>query len=97
MPDALDIEVVYAGPDRQWRVPLKVPAGTTVIEAIEASGLRSRIPMLALDPTSVGVFGRRVAPETPLRDGDRVEIYRPLRADPKELRRARAAEARRRR
>ena len=86
----IDIEVVYAAPTRQWRVPLTVPPGTSAREAIARSGLRLRIPTLVVDPASIGVFGRRVDPETPLQHGDRVEIYRPLQVDPKELRRARA-------
>lgn len=90
----IDIEVVYAEPARQWRVPLRVPAGTTAQAAIAASGLALRIPHLRVDPDSIGVFGRLVPPETRLRDGDRVEILRPLVADPKALRRARAATAR---
>jgi putative ubiquitin-RnfH superfamily antitoxin RatB of RatAB toxin-antitoxin module len=91
---SIDIEVVYAEPARQWRVPLRVPAGTTALAAIAASGLALRIPHLRVDPGAIGIFGRLVPPETRLRDGDRVEILRPLVADPKALRRARAAKAR---
>jgi putative ubiquitin-RnfH superfamily antitoxin RatB of RatAB toxin-antitoxin module len=89
----IDIEVVYAERERQWQVPMRVPAGTTVAAAIESSGLRLRIPALTVDRGSIGVFGRLVEPETPLRHGDRVEIYRPLLVDPKALRRARAQES----
>jgi putative ubiquitin-RnfH superfamily antitoxin RatB of RatAB toxin-antitoxin module len=92
----IDVEVAYAERGRQWLVPLSVRAGTTAIGAIEASGLRLRIPGLEVDPDSIGVFGRLVPPETPLRDGDRVEIYRPLLVDPKAMRRARAGASRRR-
>lgn len=92
----IDVEVVYAERARQWLVPLRVAAGTTAMAAIEASGLRLRIPGLDVDPGAIGVFGRVVPPETPLRDGDRVEIYRPLVADPKAMRRARATATRRR-
>ncbi len=92
----IDVEVVYAERERQWRVPLRVAVGTTAIAAIEASGLRLRIPSLRVESNAIGVFGRTVAPDTPLRDGDRVEIYRPLIADPKAMRRARAGKTRRR-
>jgi putative ubiquitin-RnfH superfamily antitoxin RatB of RatAB toxin-antitoxin module len=97
MDAAIAVEVVYAERGRQWLVPLRLPAGTTAIAAVEASGLRLRIPALVVDPGSIGVFGRVVPPDTPLRDGDRVEIYRPLMADPKAMRRARAAATRGRR
>lgn len=90
MDGCIDIEVVYAERGRQWQVPMRVPAGTTVAAAIENSGLHLRIPALVVDHGSIGVFGRLVEPETPLRHGDRVEIYRPLLADPKAMRRARA-------
>lgn len=95
--DRISIEVVYAERGRQWLVPLRVPLGTTALGAIEASGLRLRIPGFTVESSAIGVFGRVVPPDTPLRDGDRVEIYRPLRADPKAMRRARAAAAGRRR
>lgn len=88
------VEVVYAGRGRQWVVPLLLPAGTTAIQAIERSGLDLRVPELVVDPASIGIFGRLVGPHTPLREGDRVEIYRPLIADPKLQRRVRAKNSR---
>jgi putative ubiquitin-RnfH superfamily antitoxin RatB of RatAB toxin-antitoxin module len=84
------IEVVLAMPDQQELVELEVPAGTTVAEAISTSGLPGRFEGFELDLSNVGIFGRKVSPEQVLRIGDRVEIYRPLIADPKEVRRQRA-------
>ena len=83
------IEVVYALAQKQERMALELAPGSTVRDAIQASGLLRRMPLLDLE--HVGVWGRAVAPETVLRDRDRVEIYRPLLADPKEIRRKRAA------
>ncbi|HUL93564.1 MAG TPA: RnfH family protein [Burkholderiales bacterium] len=86
------VEVVFARPGRQsvHRVPL--PAGSTVQDALEASGLAGELGKL--DTGTVGIYGKVVPAGTILRDGDRVEIYRPLLADPKDLRRARAARKR---
>jgi putative ubiquitin-RnfH superfamily antitoxin RatB of RatAB toxin-antitoxin module len=78
----LRIEVVQALPDRLERVVLELEAGATVRSALAAAGFPPR--------QAVGIFGRRAAPEDRLADGDRVEVYRPLRADPKEARRRRA-------
>ena len=88
----LDIEVVYALPDEQALVALSVPRGTTAGEAVERSGLAARFPEIAVG-AKLGVFGKVVAPDTPLASGDRVEIYRPLLADPKQARRGRAGGA----
>jgi len=86
------IEVVYALPERQWLLELDVPAGTTVGQAVERSGLPEHCAHLdaASLRDNVGIFGRRVDLEHELRAGDRVEIYRPLRVSPRELRRQRA-------
>ena len=86
------IEVVYALPQRQEQVVLDLAPGSTVLDAIRASGLPQRLPQIEFG--HLGVWGRPVTPETMLRDGDRVEIYRPLIADPKEVRRERAAKTR---
>jgi putative ubiquitin-RnfH superfamily antitoxin RatB of RatAB toxin-antitoxin module len=86
------IEVVYALPQRQERVSLDLAPGSTVLDAIQASGLLQRLPEIKLG--RAGVWGRPASPDTRLRDRDRVEIYRPLIADPKEIRRKRAAKAR---
>lgn len=88
--EVVDVEVAYAGPGGQAVIPLQVPAGTTVMAAIERSGLLERFPEIDWAVNTVGVFGRRVDPVAVVRDGDRVEIYRPLAADPREARRARA-------
>lgn len=93
----LSVEVAYARPERQEVIPLQVPVGTTVAGAIEASGIRERFPEIELAHHPVGIFGRYAAPDTVLRDQDRVEIYRPLVADPKVQRRERARRQRRRR
>ncbi|WP_049622337.1 RnfH family protein [Frateuria defendens] len=89
MAERVGVEVVLALPDRQlsWRGQLD--AGATVRDAVQASGLAAEQGD-AVDLSRVGVFGRRVEPDQPLRDGDRVEIYRPLALDPKEARRQRA-------
>jgi len=86
------IEVVYALPQRQERVALDLAPGSTVLDAIQASGLLQRLPEIEFG--RAGVWGQPVSPDTRLRDRDRVEIYRPLIADPKEIRRKRAAKAR---
>lgn len=87
---AIQVEVVYAIRERQELVALKVEAGSTVADAIELSGLAERFEGFAVNPDTVGIFSRKVSLEQLLRDGDRVEIYRPLLADPKESRRQRA-------
>jgi hypothetical protein len=86
------IEIVYALPDRQRVVRLSLPAsGLTVAAAVECSGLLDEFPELRERPLVLGIHGAVCAPEQALRDRDRVEIYRPLRVDPREQRRARAA------
>lgn len=92
--DGIEVEVAYALPERQWRVPLRLPPGATVRDAIELSGLRAAIAGLVVDDAHVGIFGRPVTLATALRPGDRVELYRPLRCDPKDVRRQRAARSR---
>jgi len=86
------IEVVCAQPRKQERILLDLAPGSTVLDAIEASGLLQRLPQIVLG--RAGIWGRPVSPETRLRDRDRVEIYRPLIADPREVRRKRAATSR---
>ncbi|AKJ41566.1 RnfH family protein [Pragia fontium] len=89
----LQIEVVYALPERQYIKTLTVPQGTTVEQAILASGILAERSDIDLAVNKVGVFSRGVKLADVLQDGDRVEIYRPLTADPKELRRIRAERA----
>ena len=92
MSEMLTIEVIYALPAKQQLVTLKLPAGSTVRQAIDASGLLQKHPEIDLAKNKVGVFGKLSKLDTPLRDRDRVEIYRPLIADPKEVRKKRAEE-----
>jgi len=92
------ISVVHgAGPDVQTAIELELEEGTTVRQAIEASQLLILHPEIGPDTLAIGVFGDRVTEGTVLRDGDRVEIYRPLKADPKAARRQRAARRHRQR
>ena len=86
----IHIEVAYATPDKQVLLDLSVPAGTTVAEGIEQSAIRDKFPELKMDIKAVGIFSRKVPLDHVLREGDRIEIYRPLIADPKEVRRQRA-------
>lgn len=88
----INVEVAYAEPDRQVILPVNVDEGTTVGGAIVQSGIMMKFPDLDVEHSKVGIFGKVTAMTTVLQDGDRVEIYRPLIADPKEVRRKRAAE-----
>ncbi len=88
--DTIPVEVAYARPDVQVILELEVPRGTTLVEAIRRSGILERFPEIDLARNKVGIFGRLSKPDTVLREGDRVEIYRPLIADPKASRRKRA-------
>lgn len=88
------VEVVYATPERQTLYDLPLEAGATVRDAIERSGVLAAFPEIDLDRNRVGINGRLATLATLLHDDDRVEILRPLRADPKEARRARAARGR---
>ena len=90
--DSFEVEVVYALPDRQELLTVRVKPGATVREAVEASGILTMFPGIDLASNQVGIFGKMVAQERVLQEGDRVEIYRPLKADPKEVRRLRAAQ-----
>ena len=86
------VEVVYARPDRQRVVRVPLRAGMTAQEAVAASGLAREFPEIATQPLLLGIYGCRIEDAHPLRDGDRVEIYRPLKFDPRDARR-KAAEA----
>lgn len=88
----LQVEVAYARPEEQVILPIDVPAGTTVEQAIRQSGILERFPEIDLASQKVGVFSRIVGLDETLREHDRVEIYRPLQVDPKEMRRKRARE-----
>jgi len=89
------VEVVYALPDKQKLLRVQVPKGTTLREAAERSGMDAHFPGLDLATCPLGIFGKAVskAQERVLEEGERVEIYRPLLADPKEVRKQRAAKA----
>lgn len=87
----IKVEVVYALPERQELIALTVPDGTTLGEAIAASGIEARFPDEDLTRLPTGIWGRRAGRDRRLADGDRVEIYRPLRMDPRESRRRLAA------
>jgi hypothetical protein len=93
MADMINVEVSYALPQHQELVKLRLPAAATVGEAIAASGLLAKYPDIELDGRNkVGVFAKLARLDTVLRDRDRVEIYRPLIADPKAVRKKRAEE-----
>ena len=93
----LSIEVVYATVQCQEVVSVSLEEGARAIDAVRASGMADRHPEIDATALVLGVFGRVLPPQALLQDGDRVEIYRPLIADPKEARRARAAPRRRKR
>lgn len=93
MSDSINVDVCYALRDRQEIVHLRLPEGCTVQRAIEASGMLQKHPEIDLVKSNkLGIFAKLVKPDAVLRDKDRVEIYRPLIADPKEVRRKRAEE-----
>jgi putative ubiquitin-RnfH superfamily antitoxin RatB of RatAB toxin-antitoxin module len=90
---AITVEVVHAGVDRQVLRAVEVPTGSTVQQALSLSGMANEFPGLDLADCPVGIFGKVVSRERVLEQGDRIELYRPLLADPKEVRRLRAAKA----
>lgn len=90
MADTIEVEVAYAEPDRQFLRRIALPGDATVADAITASGVESELGIEA-SALATGIWSRPVARTTLLKDGDRVELYRPLKADPKETRRRRAA------
>ena len=92
MPDLIDIEVAYAQPDKQTIIALQVAKETSIADAIIQSKILDQYPEIDLDTQKLGIFGKAIKKDTTLYAGDRIEIYRPLIADPKEVRRKRAAE-----
>ena len=92
MSDDISVEVVYALPQKQEILSLKIRSGAVVSEAIEQSGILRDFPEIDLASAKVGIYSKQVKLDAVLRDKDRIEIYRPLIADPKEIRRKRAAE-----
>lgn len=93
--ELIDVEVAYARPDTQLILGLRAPVGTTLEQAVRESGLLERFPEIDLTRNQVGIFGKLNKLNTVLRNGDRVEVYRVLIADPKEVRKQRAAEGKR--
>ena len=90
--ETINVEVAYATPEKQRIIKLNVDSGTKIEDAISRSGILEEFPEIDVADSKVGVFGKAAAMSTALKEGDRVEIYRPLIADPKEVRRKRAAE-----
>jgi putative ubiquitin-RnfH superfamily antitoxin RatB of RatAB toxin-antitoxin module len=83
------VQVCYATPHRQFMRELIVPVGTTLEAAVAQSGLLQEVPEIDLEVSRIGIYGKLKTPDTVLREHDRVEVYRPLIADPKESRRRR--------
>jgi len=92
MAESINVEVVYALPQRQEIIRLTLPSCSTLHQAVVASGLLEKYPDIDLARSKLGIYGKLSKPDTPLRERDRIEIYRPLIADPKEVRKQRAAE-----
>ncbi|HVK56087.1 MAG TPA: RnfH family protein [Burkholderiales bacterium] len=90
MSHEIAVEVVYARLDQQMIIEVRVPVGAKVSEAIEQSGIARFFPEIDIAKSKVGIFGKLTKLDALLRDRDRVEIYRPLSADPKDVRRKRA-------
>ncbi|WP_100638148.1 RnfH family protein [Marinobacter salexigens] len=88
----LRVEVAYARPDKQQIVPVQVPEGSTAIDAVKLSGITGIFPEIDVDSIDMGIFGKVIKKpaEHQLREGDRVELYRPLQIDPKQARLNRA-------
>ncbi len=91
--ELIHVEVAYARPDKQMILPVDVEEGTTALTAVEKSGIVEHFPEIDLANIKLGIFGKAQKADYLLKAGDRVEIYRPLIADPKESRRKRASEA----
>jgi putative ubiquitin-RnfH superfamily antitoxin RatB of RatAB toxin-antitoxin module len=89
--EALQVYVVYATPKDEFIHPMRVAPGTTIGQAIEGSGVLARFPEINLVTQPVGIYGKKKTLDTVLRERVRIELYRPLVADPKDSRRKRAA------
>ena len=90
--ETINIEVAYATPDEQIIRAINVDVGTTAEAAVIQSGLLAKFSEIDINENKIGIFGKTIKKDALLKSGDRVEIYRPLIADPKEIRRKRAAE-----
>lgn len=86
----MQVEVVFALPERQFLEAITVPDDAVVADAIRLSGVEKRFPEVRFDDLQAGIWGNPVARTHALREGDRVEIYRPLELDPREARRLKA-------
>ena len=91
MADALSVEMVLATPEEQVLMAVIVDEGATVADVIAASGIQSRFPALDIATMPAGIWGKPVSKDSIVRQGDRVELYRPLEIDPREARRQRAS------
>jgi hypothetical protein len=91
MSEMIEIEVVYGLPNKQVLLSLPVPDGSTIEECIKLSGITKHFPQIVISEAKVGIFSRPEKLSTLVKAGDRIEIYRPLIADPKEMRKLRAA------
>lgn len=89
---SIQVEVIYALPHEQTLLKVAVPQGCTLADAIKLSGILEKYTCIDLANSKFGIFGKLSKQDVVLRDKDRVEIYRPLNADPKEVRRKRADE-----
>lgn len=88
----IDVEVAYATPEKQVIINIEVAAGCSIEQAVQESGIIEQFPEIDLEKNKLGIFGKLSKKTAELKSGDRVEIYRPLIADPKEVRRKREAE-----
>ncbi len=89
----LTVEVAYALPHQQLIIPVQIPPASNAEAAIKASGILTKFPEIDLNVNQIGLFGKLIRLDAPLRHLDRVEIYRPLIADAKEVRKLRAEES----
>lgn len=85
----MNVGVCYAEEDRQLWLRLEVPDGSTVQQAIELSGVLQRYPHIDLETQKVGIFGKFAKLDAPIKEGDRIEIYRKITADPQQVQRRR--------
>jgi uncharacterized protein len=88
----MTVEVAYALPHKQLIIPVQIAPGSNANAAIQASGILAKFPEIDLNSNQIGIFGKLIKLDTPLRHLDRVEVYRALIADPKEVRKQRAEE-----
>jgi len=88
----ITVEVLYALPHEQTLLKVQLPQGSTLADAIKNSGILEKYPEIDFSSNKLGIFGKLSKQDVVLRDRDRVEIYRPLIADPKEVRKKRAEE-----